>query len=144
MRYRTWVLTALVTALTQVPAVAQRGDPPPLPAPIRQDRAAPPAAGSDVQARGPVHEAFLEPADTLPPPRPVPQPPPADVQEAPQQERPDGGVVWVSGYWAWDDEAARHVWVSGCWRVPPPDKVWLPGRWQQAAGGYQWVSGGWL
>jgi hypothetical protein len=143
MRYRYWVLAAFVTTMTLAPAKAQRGTPPPLPEPIRQDRAVT-SGGYEVQTRGPVHEAFLEPIDTLPQPRVVRQPPPGEVLEAPAEERPDAGVVWVSGYWAWDDEANRYVWVSGVWRVPPPDKVWLPGRWQSTGDGWQWVSGAWL
>jgi hypothetical protein len=145
MKYRYWIIALIVTGLTQAPVGAQSRVPPPLPEPIRsgQPGVAQPER-YEVQTRGPVHEAFLEPTDTPPQPRLVPQPPPAAVQETPPQERPDGGVVWVSGYWAWDDERAQHVWVSGCWRVPPPGHVWLPGRWQQARGGWQWVPGAWM
>jgi hypothetical protein len=143
MRIHHWLFFALATTLLPASASAQRGEPPPLPAPIRQDRAAP-ATGYEVQTRGPVHEAFLEPTETLPQPRVVRQQPPGEILEAPAEERPDNGVVWVSGYWAWDDETNRYVWVSGVWRVPPPDKVWLPGRWQNSGDGWQWVKGAWL
>src|SRR5437870_2895550 len=81
MRYRHWALAACVSTLTLVSASAQRGEPPPLPAPIRQDRPGTPAAGYEVQTRGPVHEAFLEPTDTLPQPRVVRQPPPGEILE---------------------------------------------------------------
>jgi WXXGXW repeat (2 copies) len=144
MRYRYAVLAAFVTSMALASASAQRGEPPPLPAPIRQDRPAAPQPGYEVQTRGPVHEAFLEPIDTLPPPRVVRQPPPGEILEAPPELRPEAGVVWISGYWAWDDDANRYVWVSGVWRVPPADKVWLPGRWQSGTDGWQWIGGAWL
>lgn len=144
MKYQHWVLATLVITLALASASAQRREPPPLPAPIRQDNPNQPPVGYEVQTRGPVHEAFLEPTDTLPQPRVVRQPPPGEILETPANERPDSGVVWISGYWAWDDEANRYVWVSGVWRVPPPDKTWLPGRWQSGADGWQYVSGAWL
>jgi hypothetical protein len=53
-------------------------------------------------------------------------------------------VQWFPGYWQWDEEHKDFLWVSGCWRVPPPGKAWLPGRWQQASGGWQWVAGSWV
>ena len=44
------------------------------------------------------------------------------VPELPPANKPDGpDVQWVPGYWAWDDERQDFIWVSGFWRVPPPD-----------------------
>jgi len=102
-------------------------------------------AGLEVQARGPVHEAFADP-DTPPSAAPVvPRQPPVPIEELPPDEKPAGeGVQWIPGYWQWDDERTNFIWLSGCWRTPPPGKVWLPGRWQQAAGGSQWVCGNWV
>ena len=49
--------------------------------PIRQDRPSQTPTNYEVQTRGPVHEAFLEPTDTLPQPRAVRQPPPGEILE---------------------------------------------------------------
>src|SRR5205085_115550 len=74
----------------------------------------------------------------------VPQPPPAPVPEVPPEQRPEGdNVIWVPGYWGWDAGRNDYVWVSGCWRVPPPGRNWVPGYWTQADGRWQWVSGFW-
>src|SRR5437868_7994 len=91
---------ALGLALLPVPAaLAQRDSPPlppelnpgaPPPAPAEQGRRdrppLPPAP--EVQARGPVHEAFAEPA-TLPSASPVvPKQPPAPIEELPPEQKP--------------------------------------------------------
>jgi len=35
------------------------------------------------------------------------------------------------------------MWISGFWRVLPPNRQWMPGYWNEAGGQYQWVSGYW-
>src|SRR5436305_945434 len=94
------------------------------------DDGAPPE-GVEVQARGPVHEAFGEPTNARGTPGPVvSKAPPAPVEEAPPQEKPEGdNVSWIPGYWSWDDEAADFLWVSGFWREEPPGRDWVPGEW---------------
>ena len=75
-------------------------------------------AGSEVLARGPVHEAFAKPV-TMDPEAPVlvPKQPPEALQEVPPPEKPAGAdIVWVPGYWAWDADRNDFIWVSGCWR----------------------------
>src|SRR5262245_66397016 len=116
--------------------------PPPMPAPEGLRQLTP---GAEVQARGPVHEAFAEPG-TLPSPSPVvTKQPPAPVEELVPEHKPAGKEVrWIPGYWQWDEEMTNYLWISGCWRTPPPNKVWLPGRWQQVSANWQWVSGGWV
>ena len=102
-------------------------------------------AGSLIMASGPVHEAFAKPV-SLDPQAPivVPNQPPANLQEVPPSEKPLGaGVVWVSGYWAWDADRNDFIWVSGCWRNAPPDTYWVPGYWLQADNGWQWIGGFW-
>ncbi|MCX5654411.1 MAG: YXWGXW repeat-containing protein [Planctomycetota bacterium] len=133
-----------------VPAPASVAPPPqpvyvPAPAPVAPP---PPAAQVDVEVltRGPMHEAFGEPivyaAQTA---MVISRPPPPPIQELPPDERPaDPRIVWVPGYWAWDDDRADFLWVSGCWRFPPPGYSWVPGYWTQVANGYQWVPGFWL
>src|SRR5947209_7104111 len=94
-----------------------------------QDSDQPPAippdelpAGSQVLAQGPVHEAFAKPVSMeAEEPILVPQQPPENLQEVPPAEQPAGaGIVWVPGYWAWDQDRNDFVWVSGCWRNAPP------------------------
>jgi hypothetical protein len=147
------LVLGLGVALLPVPVALAQREPPPLPPGLKPQTPPPrPAEGgrresapaAEVQARGPVHEAFAEPA-TPPSPAPVvPKQPPAPVEEEPPEQKPAGKEVqWIPGYWQWDEERKDHLWVSGCWRIPPPGKVWLPGRWQRASGGWQWVSGSW-
>ncbi len=74
----------------------------------------------------------------------VPKAPPEPVEEAPPEEKPEGdNVVWIPGYWAWDQDRNDFLWVSGFWRVPPPGRQWVPDHWQTVTGGYQWVAGFW-
>src|SRR5437764_1108017 len=98
----------------------------------------PPPDGVAVQARGPVHEAFARPADAPPAAAPVvPAEPPPPINELPPDQRPEGeNVQWVPGYWSWDDEASRFLWVSGCWRVPPAGRQWVAGSWAKVDGGW--------
>src|SRR5262249_23629866 len=101
--------------------------------------------GVEVLTKGPVHEAYAEPETVNPEPGPiVPKQPPEAIEEVPPEERPEGdNVVWIGGYWAWDDERADFVWISGFWRQLPPDRDWLPGHWSQVEGGWQWTPGFW-
>src|SRR5262249_14545303 len=63
--------------------------------------------GMEVEARGPVHEAYGEPAGAAPDASPVVEKePPAAIEETPPDEKPEGdNVVWVPGYWSWDEGA---------------------------------------
>jgi hypothetical protein len=102
-------------------------------------------AGAEVQARGPVHEAYAEPSDPQPQPSiVVTKEPPTPIEETPAEQKPEGDdVQWIPGYWAWDDESNDFLWVSGFWREPPPGRRWVPGSWQTVDRGWQWVSGFW-
>jgi hypothetical protein len=105
-----------------------------------------PASNDDVQVltSGPIHEAFAEAVTLDPEPGIVaPNPPPALIEEIPPEQKPEGDVQWISGYWAWDDERTGYIWVSGIWRVPPPGRQWVPGYWNSVPQGYQWISGYW-
>jgi hypothetical protein len=98
----------------------------------------------EVLARGPVHEAFAATAEPPAASPLVPQRPPEPIEELPPEEKPDGDdVQWIPGYWHWDDDADRFIWISGFWRVPPPGRVWVAGSWREAAGGWQWAPGFW-
>ena len=100
---------------------------------------------TEVLTSGPVHEAFAAPVDLQAQAGLVaPSEPPADVEETPPAEQPEGGnMIWVPGYWAWDADRRSFIWISGCWRVVPPNTYWVPGYWTQAAGGWAWVAGYW-
>ena len=101
--------------------------------------------GVQVLTRGPVHEAFAETVSFDPQPGiVVPKAPPEAIEEVPPDQKPEGdNVAWIPGYWAWDDERADFLWVSGIWRALPPGRQWVPGYWSKVAQGYQWTSGYW-
>lgn len=105
-----------------------------------------PVPMEDVQvlASGPIHEAFAEAVALDPEPGiVVPKAPPPLIEEIPPDQKPEGDVQWIPGYWAWDDERNDYIWVSGIWRTPPPDRQWVPGYWTPVSQGYQWISGYW-
>jgi hypothetical protein len=129
-------------ALAQKPTVppydrdAPTGEPPPVPSTTEE---------GEVQARGPVHEAFAQPSEAVAKPTLVAtkEPPPL-IEEVPPDEKPSGdNVLWIPGYWSWDDDSSEYLWVSGCWRVAPVGRKWAPGYWNKVEGGYQWVAGFW-
>ncbi|MCS7166245.1 MAG: hypothetical protein NZ914_01280 [Gemmatales bacterium] len=101
--------------------------------------------GAKPVLRGPVHEAFAQPARVRPQPGPiVPREPPRPIEEIPPDQKPAGeNVQWIPGYWYWDDEKEEFLWVSGIWRAIPPGMEWVPGTWVRVEGGWQWVPGYW-
>ena len=102
--------------------------------------------GVEPLGKGPVHEAYAEPAqNAVPQPGPVvPKQPPNLIEELPPAEKPDGdNVEWIPGYWAWDEDRNDFIWVSGMWRSVPPGRRWVAGYWKQIDQGYQWVEGYW-
>jgi WXXGXW repeat (2 copies) len=131
-----WIPIAIVMSLLAL-AVSLWGG-------VAQEPLAQPA-GAEVQARGPVHEAFAEPIDDAPKQGPlIAKQPPDPIEELPPDQKPAGdNVQWIGGYWAWDSEANDYLWVSGFWRELPPGRRWIPGHWQQVEGGWLWVSGFW-
>src|SRR4051812_18638656 len=125
MTSRFWLsLTATfaVGLLSLSAVMAQQQPPPPPPGAQGSDQPPPPPPGAtegvDVQARGPVHEAYAGPTEARPEPTPlVAKQPPDPVAEVPPDQRPEGdNVVWVPGYWSWDQDASDFLWVSGFWR----------------------------
>jgi hypothetical protein len=101
--------------------------------------------GVEVQTRGPIHEAFAQPADQHPSPAPlVAKKPPDPIEEIPPDQKPEGDdVIWIPGYFAFDADRDDFLWISGIWRSEPPDRQWIPGYWQHEEGGYRWVGGYW-
>ena len=80
-------------------------------------------------------------------PSPVPivkKEPPAAIKEIPPEQQPDGdNIVWIPGYWSWDDDRNDFIWVSGVLRAAPPGQTWVPGYWSKVDAGYQWTPGLW-
>lgn len=103
-------------------------------------------AEPELLLRGPIHEAFATPvADDVKAGIVVHKTPPQPIREKAPDMRPAGNnVVWISGYWAWDDGQNDFVWVSGVWRDAPPGRRWMPGYWAEADGGYRWIAGMWV
>ncbi len=100
--------------------------------------------GIEVLTRGPVHEAYATTAEQTAPSPVIAKQPPDPIEELPPDQKPEGdNVQWMPGYWHWDDEAEQFIWISGFWRVVPPDRVWVPGSWREVRGGWQWVGGFW-
>jgi hypothetical protein len=114
-------------------------------APPQEPAAEPPPVpkGIEVLARGPVHEAFASLAAEPAPTKPVDKKPPAPLDEIPPAEKPEGNMIWIGGYWAWDDERTDYLWVSGIWRTSPPGKQWVAGYWREEGEQWQWVPGFW-
>jgi hypothetical protein len=134
-----------VAAWIALSSLAQEPPPPPMDDPPRE---ALPQDDVEVLTRGPVHEAFAEPLASDPEPGlVVPRKPPEDIAEVAPDFKPDGDdVVWIPGYWAWDDDRDNFLWVSGIWRKLPPGLRWVPGYWldDDQDGDWQWVSGLWV
>lgn len=113
-----------------------------VPPPVPEEELPP---GSEVLTRGPVHEAFAIPV-TMETQQPltVTQQPPEPLEEMVPAAKPVGAnVVWVPGYWAWDESRSDFIWVSGCWRNAPPQSYWVPGYWVWTGSGWQWIAGFW-
>jgi len=105
----------------------------------------PPPEDYNVLASGPIHEAFATAVAMDPEPGiTAPKEPPDIIDEIAPEQRPEGDVQWIPGYWAWDDDRDGYIWISGFWRVPPPGRQWVPGYWNPVSNGYQWISGYWL
>ena len=142
------VLTAgFVPAQEPIPLVPP-GQPVPIPLPLPGQPAQPaqPAQGDGIEvlAKGPVHEAFAATAEAPTASPVVAKQPPDAIEELPPDQKPEGdNVQWLPGYWSWEEETSKYIWISGFWRQPPPGRVWVPGSWREARGGFQWVSGFW-
>jgi hypothetical protein len=100
----------------------------------------------EVLTRGPVHEAFAEPVNLqIQAGLVVSNQPPANIEEIPPAERPEGdNFIWVPGYWSWDGDRNNYIWVSACWRAAPPKMAWVPGYWSHVTEGWEWVAGFWI
>ena len=137
--YRTYPVGVYTPPPPVTPPVAQPAAPPPGTPPV------PSQEQPEVLTRGPVHEAFAQPVSVQNQPGMiVASQPPASIAETPPADRPAGDAcIWAPGYWSWDSERNNFIWVSGCWRLAPPNKTWVPGYWTHVPNGWQWVPGFW-
>ena len=142
-----WTVSSLLFLGMSVGWHAALAGPPPPPTPQSPLQAGPAVAeeGPQVLTRGPVHEAFAEPVTYNPEPGIIaPKAPPPAIEELPPDQRPEGSnVVWIPGYWAWDNDRSDFIWVSGIWRNVPAGRQWVPGYWARSGQGYQWTCGYW-
>jgi hypothetical protein len=93
--------------------------------------------GAEALTRGPVHEAFAAPVVFNPTAGVIAvKSPPAPIEELPPDQKPEGDIVWIPGYWSWDEERQDYIWISGIWRDPPPGMTWVPGYWVEVDGGF--------
>ena len=136
----TWKCAAVLMAFLAAATVSRD---------VRAQATAPvdPDVAANVRAltRGPIHEAFAGAVTYGPGPAfIVRREPPAPVREVAPPPPPEGrGMLWIPGYWAWDDERNGFIWVSGIWRHPPPGRRWVPGVWEAADGAARWAPGFW-
>lgn len=138
------VYVVIAGGLSTAPAANAQDAPPPGNSQAPPDEPQPMPKGVEVLARGPIHEAFATPTTEPQPTRPISKKPPKPIDELPPAEKPEGDVVWISGYWAWDDEREDFLWVSGIWRTAPPNKHWVAGYWKDNGDQWQWVPGFWM
>ncbi len=101
--------------------------------------------GVEELTRGPVHEAFAATVSFDPEPGIfVKTAPPSPIEEAPPEQQLEGNnVMWIPGYWGWDEETTDFIWISGVWRNLPPGRQWVPGYWAEEGSQWQWTSGYW-
>ncbi|HTL33579.1 MAG TPA: hypothetical protein VL326_10660 [Kofleriaceae bacterium] len=66
------------------------------------------------------------------------EPPPALIEETPQQRR---GMVWVKGYWNYQD--GDYDWVAGHLEKRQRGKQWTDGHWDNVGGKWTWTAGMW-
>ncbi len=137
-------MTAMAALLASTAVGAEDTSIPP-PAPANSTAGGGNVAGMEVMTRGPIHEAFAQPVSAGAVNQlVVPKDPPAAIDEIPPDEKPaDENATWIGGYWAWDDGRKDFDWVSGVWRVPPPNQRWVAGYWTDVSGGHSWVPGFW-
>jgi len=101
--------------------------------------------GVEPQLKGPVHEAFAEAVTEAAAGPVVNKEPPADLEEMPAADKPEGeDVQWYSGYWEFDQDKGDFIWVSGIYRKAPPRRQWIAGSWVKVEGGWQRQRGMWM
>ncbi|WP_406693865.1 hypothetical protein V5E97_22780 [Singulisphaera sp. Ch08] len=151
-----WVVSAVLLGsgvglvTSEARAQAKPEEPPALEGPlVGEPSPLPPAADSlGVQAgelepaNAPLHDV-LRLSETRPKHERAPKSPPPPVAERASTDRPAPSARWFGGYWSWDPGRDDFVWVSGAWRVPPANSIWVESRWMRDAEGWYRVPGFW-
>src|SRR5262245_62680317 len=76
------ILVGLITLVTVTAQEPQPGEP-------------------EVLTRGPIHEAYATSPSATPQPGPIAQKaPPQPIEELPPEQKPEGDVVFIPGYWS--------------------------------------------
>ena len=71
-------------------------------------------------------------------------PPPPVVEQVPAVPAEHPSWAWQPGYYRWDADANRYVWVPGHYLEPPYERAhWVEGHWVERDGGWTWVEGHW-
>src|SRR5262245_38116732 len=140
-----WVVLGLAAFIAADSAAQQdQAPPPPQPSTLQGGQVQPDQDGGEALTRGAVHEAYAAPVVFNPKPGVVvPKAVPAPIEELPPDQTPEGDIVWINGYWSWDEDRQDFIWISGIWRDPPPGMTWNPGYWMEVDGGSQWIAGYW-
>lgn len=138
---------------TEAWAQAKSEEPPALEGPLVGDQSPLPPAADDLPeaqavepesttADAPLHDALRLSKSRAKPER-APKSPPPPVAERASTDRPEPSARWYGGYWSWDPAREDFVWVSGAWRVPPANSIWVESRWRRDADGWYRVPGFW-
>lgn len=90
----------------------------------------------------PIHEAFVSKYSEARNPAIRGKQPPAPIIEK-QPAQPYSDMVWIPGYWTWDDAKSDYSWICGVWRRSPPNHTWISGSWEKNQGGWSWAKGFW-
>ena len=57
---------------------------------------------------------------------------------------PEPNMMWMPGYWAYDQDQGDYYWVPGAWVAAPYDgALWTPPYWGWYGGHYRFHSGYW-
>src|SRR6476620_7103649 len=144
LRHHGFIASAMAVSLTgwllaQDPARVVPSPPTPIADPAVPN-AVPEVLGTgpgEVLTRGPIHEAFAKPVvEETKTPAAVPKAPPTMIEELPPDERPVGeNVLWIPGYYAWDEDRLDFIWISGVYRDAPPGHTWVSGYWNAVPNG---------
>jgi len=65
-------------------------------------------------------------------------PPPPRAEAMPSPSGSD--VVWVPGYWRWEN--SRYRWTDGHWEMNRPNERWVGNHWEQKGNGQWRLEGG--
>src|ERR1035437_4135474 len=69
---------------------------------------------------------------------------PPEMPSYEQPYCPDPNMMWMPGYWAYDQDQDDYYWVPGSWVSAPYDgALWTPPYWGWYSGQYRFHSGYW-